>query len=434
MLHEFDWASTPLGPADGWPRILGAAVDILLSSAFAMWMGWGPELTVLYNDAYTRITSRTRHAWALGRPASEVWADIWPEIRSRIQTVMETGSTIRDAAILLLPERNGRVEETYRTLSWSPLRDDDGSIAGILCIVHDDTWRVIDVTHQARARRRAEERATELEETRRELQAANEALLWQAREAEIARRAAHEANEAKSQFLAAMSHELRTPLNAIGGYMQLVEMGVHGPVTDAQKEALSRAQRSQTHLLGLINNVLNFAKLEAGQVEYHPDDVRISDIVAAVMPMVEPQFLARNIRHEVRGDAALVVRADAEKLRQILLNLLSNAIKFTEPGGRVTIDVRPSAERPNELACIDVRDTGSGIPAGRLASIFDPFVQVDRQLTEINRGTGLGLAISRDLARGMGGDLTVESQLGEGSSFTLHLRRSADTDGESAID
>ena len=233
-----------------------------------------------------------------------------------------------------------------------------------------------------------------------------------------ARRSAEEANRAKSQFLATMSHELRTPLNAIGGYAQLLEMGLFGEVTDAQRDHLVRIQRSQEHLLGLINNVLNFARIEAGRVQYAVDDVPVAQTLSQVLELILPQARARGLTvHPVACDAALVARADAEKFRQVVLNLLSNAVKFTPGGGAIGV----SGDARDGWARVRVRDTGVGIAPERLADIFDPFVQVGSGLTSREEGVGLGLSISRELARGMGGDLTVESVPGQGTTFTLTL-------------
>ena len=233
-----------------------------------------------------------------------------------------------------------------------------------------------------------------------------------------ARAEAEDANRAKSKFLTVMSHELRTPLNAIGGYAELIELEVHGAITPAQREALQRIQRSERHLLGLIENVLSFARVEAGTVRFDIHKVAVAELVRSAELLVEPQVRARGLRVElVDCDQPGWVAADADKARQILLNLLSNAMKFTPSGGRVTVTCRSG----DDLAEITVADSGIGIPPDMLDSIFEPFVQVDTGLTRTQEGVGLGLAISRDLARGMGGDLVVASTLGEGARFTLRL-------------
>ena len=231
-----------------------------------------------------------------------------------------------------------------------------------------------------------------------------------------------DANRTKSEFLATMSHELRTPLNAIGGYAELLEMGIRGPVTDAQRQDLERIQRSQRHLLSLVNDVLNFARLDAGQVRYEIVDVDVPPLLAHVAALVGPQLAARHLRLATRcADATPPVRADRDKLAQILLNLLTNAIKFTPPGGQITASCEAAPDGAAPVVRLGVADTGIGIAAEHLESIFEPFVQVQSGLTRTVEGAGLGLAISRDLARAMGGDLTVATAPGAGSVFTVTM-------------
>jgi PAS domain S-box-containing protein len=234
-----------------------------------------------------------------------------------------------------------------------------------------------------------------------------------------AKRAAEEANRTKSAFLSVMSHELRTPLNAIGGYAEILSMGIRGPVTEAQLDDLRRVKSASQYLLGLINDLLSFARQEAGEVELHPATVT----AAAALEQAEALVMLRirdgglDYAREACG-VDLAMRADPERLQQILLNLLTNAVKFTRRGGRITV----TCERGEGRALIHVRDTGRGIPAKEIDRIFEPFVQVERHRNESSQqGVGLGLAISRDLARRMGGELTVASKVGEGSVFTLAL-------------
>jgi signal transduction histidine kinase len=231
-----------------------------------------------------------------------------------------------------------------------------------------------------------------------------------------ARLAAEEANRAKMEFLAVMSHELRTPLNAIGGYTQLLELGIHGPITPAQRDALARIRNSEMHLLGLIEDVLNFAKIEAGRVTFDMKEVEAGALVEGVHALVEPQMREKGLRYEHGPAPAARLTTDVEKARQILLNLLSNAVKFTPSGGRIRIgyEVRP------DWVDICVSDTGIGIARDKIDAVFEPFVQV-RSYSSGQGGTGLGLAISRDLAHALGGELSVRSTPGKGSTFTLSL-------------
>jgi signal transduction histidine kinase len=230
--------------------------------------------------------------------------------------------------------------------------------------------------------------------------------------------AAESANRTKSEFLTAMSHELRTPLNAIGGYAELLTMGLGGPVSGEQSEYLERIRRSQHHLLGIINDILNFSRIEAGQVTYDIRQIAVSDVADAVIPMILPQAESKGIAVSQNVEKHTMVHADRGKLEQVLLNLLSNAAKFTNRG-----EIRVTSFVDGDRAGLRVHDTGIGIPADKLTSIFEPFVQVGRSLTTPHEGTGLGLAISRDLTRAMGGELTVTSEMGQGTTFSIALKR-----------
>jgi signal transduction histidine kinase len=237
-------------------------------------------------------------------------------------------------------------------------------------------------------------------------------------ELETAREAAERSSRLKSEFLGMMSHELRTPLNAIGGYVQLIEEGIRGPVTPEQRTDLGRIRKSQRHLLGVIDNVLGFLKLGSGKVTYDLKQVSVEDVVCNAEDLTKPLVDSKHLQFRQGGsEPELYVHADYDKVQQIVLNLLSNAIKFTEPYGRVEI----AWSARESVVHIRVIDTGTGIPADRLESVFEPFVQVNGSSARRAGGTGLGLSISRDFARGMGGQLLVASELGKGSAFTLVL-------------
>ncbi|HEY2066714.1 MAG TPA: ATP-binding protein [Gemmatimonadaceae bacterium] len=257
-----------------------------------------------------------------------------------------------------------------------------------------------------------------------------DAIVERARMAEterVLRGEAEDANMAKMQFLATMSHELRTPLNAIGGHVQLIQLGILGPVTPKQHEALARVRRAEAHLLGLINDVLNFAKIEAGHVTFDVTPTTIGELFDGMDALIEPQVKAKGLTYTRRRDCDPVsIMADLDKARQVLLNLLSNAVKFTQPGGHIAV----VCHQAGGTVKIDVTDTGIGVPPEALASIFEPFIQVRPDYTAKHEGTGLGLAISRDLARAMKGDLTARSEVGKGSTFTLTLPSAMGADGQ----
>ena len=290
----------------------------------------------------------------------------------------------RELAVMV-ERRSGVVEETFFSFVYQPLRDSRGSIFGVAIVASD-------VSETVRARKKSEE-----------------------------------ANQAKSDFLATMSHELRTPLNAIGGYADLLLAEIRGPILPAQRLDLERINRSQRHLLSLINDILNFAKVEAGRLRLNMTDVSMNDALGGLESLVAPMLIEKNIEYEYRCcDPSYRAHTDAERLQQILLNLLSNAAKFTPPGGKITVECGAT----HKWMMVEVSDTGVGIPEDKLQNIFEPFVQLERGQMQ-HSGTGLGLSISRDLARAMGGNLTAKSTPGQGSRFILNLPRSRN-DGPAA--
>ena len=252
---------------------------------------------------------------------------------------------------------------------------------------------------------------------RRQLELQRTAVLEQE---QTARTAAEEANRAKTDFLRMMSHELRTPLTAIQGYLELLEMGIYGGLSEEQLSILKRIESNERHLLAIINDLLDFARVDARRVELRITALPVRDIRLAVDPLCRPLIDAKELTYGWRAAAdQLIVRADREKVRQIVVNLVSNACKFTPRHGAIDVD----CVRLDDAIEIRVTDTGPGIPPQKLDAIFEPFVQLDNGLTRASAGTGLGLSISRELARAMGGDLAVTSVYGQGSTFTLTLPR-----------
>ena len=365
----------------------------------------GPDYVFeVVNEAYRQLVG---HREILGLPFLEAV----PEIRGQgytelLEQVRQTGEPLvgRETPALIQRTPGAPLETRYLDFVMQAFTEADGTRSGV--VAHGS-----DVTEQVLARRDVERLLAESKQVLAETERARA-------DAEAARGEAEAANRAKGEFLAVMSHELRTPLNAIGGYAELLEMGIRGAVTDQQRDDLRRIQASQRHLLGLINEVLNYAKLETGAVHYDIVDVRLREALAVAEALVAPQARAKGLTLTIANSPlSLTVRADEEKLRQIIINLLSNALKFTGNGGQIEITCAAAGAN----AFVRVSDTGVGIPADKLDMIFEPFTQVRSDLTRLHEGTGLGLAISRDLARGMSGELTVQSALGLGSVFTLSL-------------
>jgi PAS domain S-box-containing protein len=349
---------------------------------------------------------------ASGRPAHHL------EIASSTGKFEEEGWRVR---------RDGT--RFWASVVITPLRNDEGQLVGFTKVTRDLTERRALMDRAlAEARRVAAEEAklaeaavreAELQDLAAKLRRQAAQLQRRTRDARDSQRRADAANRAKSEFLAAMSHELRTPLNAIGGYAELLLMGLSGPVTEQQLEQLGRIKRSQEHLLGIINDILNFSRVEAGQLTYEIGAVPVHEVVDAVVRMLAPQATSKSVRLGASGCGPdLVAWADRIRTEQIVLNLVSNAVKFTGSGG--SVDVSCEALGADQIV-LRVADTGCGIPADQLEAVFEPFVQVGRTLTSAPEGAGLGLAISRDLARAMKGDIRAESTLDVGSTFTLTL-------------
>ena len=548
LCRATDWSATPLGPVDDWSPTLRTLVRTALDSPFAINLWCGPELVLIYNDAY-RLILGSKHPASLGRPGQQVWAEIWPEIAPMFEAIRAGGPPIYadDAPFFVQRAGTGKhagapgEPNAWFTFGLSPVRDDEGAIVACMNIVSESTRRIEAERDLIRAREQAEHAERRLRDVftgapafmavlrgedhvfeyvndayyqlvgRRELvgRPVLEALpevrgqgfehlldsvletgdayigrempvmlaratdgapeeryvdfvyypltesdgtrsgivahgadvtehVLARNEALRARAEAERANQAKSQFLAMMSHEIRTPINAVIGYSDLLDSGVAGELLPQQREYLDRVRASSQHLLGLVNDVLDLAKIEADEMTVARARNEISPAVEAAVSMIASGARVKGIALQQRCECAqpLAYEGDEVRVRQILLNLLSNALKFTEPGGSIDVVCRATDQPAPDTrldgagpwVVVSVRDTGTGIRPDELERIFEPFVQADAGPTRKAAGTGLGLTISRRLARMMGGDLTVTSRVAEGSSFDLWLRRVVDVD------
>ncbi|MGW5582165.1 SpoIIE family protein phosphatase [Micromonospora chokoriensis] len=545
-LAKVDWASTPLGDTALWPQSLRTAVSILLSSRFPMWMAWGPQLTFFCNAAYRRDTLGRKYPWALGRPASEVWAEIWPDIGPRIDRVLTTGVATWDTALLLFLERSGYREESYHTFSYSPLRNNDNALFGMLCVVSEDTDRVVgdrrmttlrDLGSDPSVVRTEEEMLTfagrQLGRNDLDLPftaiylldgdgsarlaaaagitaghpaapstiAANESTpVWPA--AALARgesplvpldgapfgdlptgawsqpptqalvvpllqqgdtpygflvaglnryrplddgyrgfvelAAGHvaagiasarsyqaqqqraeelaEIDRAKTAFFSNISHEFRTPLTLIMGPLDELRTRL-GDTDEGVREELQVMHRNGLRLGKLVNALLDFSRIEAGrmQARYEPVDLAAvtADLASVFRSAVERAGLIFEVDCPPLPEPVYIDRGMWEK---IILNLLSNALKFTFDGA---IRVRLRAEQGR--AVVTVVDTGIGVPAEEMPRLFERFHRIDNARSRSNEGSGIGLALVRELVGLQGGDVSADSTVGQGTTFTIGL-------------
>ena len=342
-------------------------------------VGISPEVELKYRQAPADIARPAGDAWRTRRPVFIPDLAAWNACYPTPPTSAQPGRTPREGAWAAVPlEATGRMFGTL-TLAFAGEREFSQEDRAFISTV---------AQHCAQALERGE--------------------LYEKAVA---------ANRAKTDFLAVMSHELRTPLTAILGYTELVADEIVGPVTDVQRDHLLRANSAGRHLLGVIEGLLTFARLEAGREQAHGERFRLEDLVDEIIGLVQPLARKKNLALRancVSGSAQLIT--DRQKVRQILLNLLSNAVKFTREG-----EIVLEAKVQDALAIISVADTGPGIARENLLKVFDTFWQADQRLTRETGGTGLGLSIARHLARVLGGDIAVSSVVGQGSTFTLRF-------------
>ncbi len=548
-LLEVDWDRTPLGPPEEWPNSLRTSVRMLLSTRFSMWMAWGPELTFFCNDAYRRDTLGSKYPWALGRPASEVWSEIWPDVESRVDRVFSTGEATWDERLQLFLERSGYVEETYHTFSYSPLTDDSGQIAGMLCVVKEDTDEVVaarrmatlqelgsrvtgdltesetvasacehlannadalpfslvylfddeigaarlagtagfDGDHPAAAATLAFDdpdptwplggllageacdvdltaprftglpcgawpeppltalavplltqtqgspygflvvglsRYRPLDEGYRSfvglVAAQIAAAITDARAYESERRRAESLariDQAKTDFFTNVSHEFRTPLTLLLGPAEDALADETEPLGDRQRRRVEVIERNGRRLLKLVNNLLDFSRLESGGVIARVQPV---DLDASTVELAET-FREAIERAGLRLDVdcpplSEPVHVDLDQWAKIVLNLLSNALKFTFEG---SVEVTLTEEAGH--AVLRVRDTGVGIDQAEVGHLFERFHRVHGAHARTHEGSGIGLALVAELSRLHGGDVSAQSAPGVGSTFSVRL-------------
>lgn len=300
----------------------------------------------------------------------------------------------RDALTVRVNLTTRRHTVVRAEVSIVAIRDLDGDASELLWLFVDETKRL---RREARRRREAERLEQLVAERTAQLE---------------------HAQELKNLLIATVSHEFRTALSAIGGYAELLETGVRGPLTAVQAADVRRIQRASLHLARLVDDLLNYSRLTRGKLELSSSDIVVGELLRAARELIAPQARERSITVATSATPiGLMVRADAERVRQIVVNLLANAVKFAKIGGAVWAE---SSATETEVI-IEVRDEGPGIPADKLEKIFEPFVRLPSATP--TTGSGLGLAISRDLARAMQGDLTVTSEIGIGSRFVLRLPR-----------
>ena len=500
-MRSMDWARTPLGRPEQWPQSLRSTVSMLLPSKAQIIFFWGPEFTVLYNDAYRPVFG-AKHPHALGLPGSEAWKEIWDtQLHDLLAGVVRTGEAFWARDLLFEIERYGFREETYFDVSYDPVRDESGDVGGVFCIVTETTERVVGARRLALLRDLAARHAmartppdacTIAIETLAarpdditcaaayigdDLQAITpgaERLLAESQPSlvrtltigtpasgghpvrlvvglnprrpfdddyrtfinlvavqfgtALANASAYEEERQRAESLARLdrektaffsnvSHEFRTPLTLMLGPVEDLLAEVNGPLTDSQRTEVEILRRNAGRLLKLVNELLDFSRIEAGRMQatYAPADVcaLTREVTGAFRSAIEQAGLRFDVTCAPIDEP---VYLDRDMWEKILLNLLSNALKFTFDGS-IRVDVRP-VHGAFELT---VADTGAGIPGPELPRIFDRFHRIDGARARTHEGAGIGLALTHELVRLHGGTISVESKVGRGTRFTVRV-------------
>ena len=557
LMRSIDWTQTPLGDTADWPQSLRSALSILLPSKAQICLFWGPELTTIYNDAYCPALA-AKHPWALGRPAREVWSEVWPVLAPLLEKVLTTGEAFWAQDYLFFLNRHGYSEETYFDVSYDPVRDESGNVGGIFCIVSETTGRVLG-DRRLRALSLLSSEAALAKTVEAAYQAALAALATNAHDipfallyrisadgkqatlvetagvaaagaaahttvdltqsddwelgqvyragqsrvvGELATRfaalptgawdlppasawvaplsqagqdtiagllvlginpyqifeneyqeffelvarnvataianacaleeerrrveALAELDRAKTTFFSNISHEFRTPLTLMLSPLEETIHELEGVISADARSQLELVQRNGIRLLKLVNNLLDFSRIEAGRAQIHLEPTDLATYTAELAQMF--RFVIEQVGLRLTVDCPplpTLVSVDRELWEKVVLNLLSNAFKFTFEG-EISVILRAVGDR----AELVVRDTGTGIPAADLLKLFDRFHRVEGSRGRTFEGTGIGLSLVQELVHLQGGTIAVDSTLGQGSSFTVQLPLAGDSPAE----
>jgi signal transduction histidine kinase/ActR/RegA family two-component response regulator len=402
LMRSIDWAKNPLGPVESWPRSLQTIVSIMLASRFAMRVMWGPEFLLLYNDSYQPVLGSTKLPGAMGSPTVSSFSEVWDVVGPMFQRVY-AGEAVAMEDGLLCIDRHGYLEECYFTLSYSPIRDEAGLVAGLLGVVHETTKQVL-----------ADRRFATLER-----------LAASAAQARTVEEACEAAAQAIAKNTADVPFALFYLLSADGKRARLVSatgLPANSSAAPAQLELVESAASWPIHL-PLIEDLLDVSRIISGKVRLDVQNVDFGQVLEAALDSARPALDAKQIdvRAVIDSNGGMVM-GDANRLQQVAWNLLANAAKFTNKGG----SVRVVLSRVDSQLELSITDTGKGIAADFLPLVFDRFKQADSTTTRQHGGLGLGLAIAKNLVEMHGGTIRAQSEgEGLGATFVVLLPVSA---------